>query len=134
VGYTLTLIAANQLQAFEAKILQQRREYCALYDRISRAHFQRFSKPILTADVMLLLTFSFEVQFTWIAMDYHTGFQQLHLRPGSPIYRDHSAQDAVAYEVEWRKQRYDRVKGQFTALSIEYVQNLIWPNRLLLNV
>ena len=32
VGYTLTLIPPNQLQAFEAKILQQRKEYFALYD------------------------------------------------------------------------------------------------------
>jgi len=134
VGYTLTLIPPNQLQAFEAKILQQRKEYCALYDRISRAHSERFSKPILIADVMLLLTFNLEVQFTWIAMDYHIEFRHLHERPGSPIFGDHFHLAVLTYEVEWRQQRYDRVEKQFTALSIEHVQNLIWPNRLPLHV
>jgi len=83
-------------------------------------------------DAILLLDFGLELRFSWIAGNYHDERKKLpNLVPQvSPLQGDDGSEGALDNEIEYRHQASVSVGTHLAALTIEQVENLVWPKAL----
>jgi len=103
-------------------------EFDALYNRIKEA--RRTEIRISVVDAIHLLDFGLELQFSWIAGDYHLERQEHCRRQVTTIYGDEHFETILSQEVALRRDLSETVKAQLATLRIEQVENLIWPKAL----